>query len=148
MGMKLSSQIITFEHEGNWEKALEYYDMQVRTNFSKPVGGSLLGLPPDHTRAEDSSSKSTMEDAGRQWKPYKGLIRSLQQVGCTHLLDLYCQGLTSRKDWLQHDLEFAELQYEAAWRSGNWDFSLPIGTNSAPSTQDVKCGHFNENLHR
>ncbi|KAK1369693.1 hypothetical protein POM88_035785 [Heracleum sosnowskyi] len=73
-GFKLSSQIITFEHEGNWSKALEYYDLQ--------------------------------EDEMSIRKPYKGLIRSLQQLGCTHVLDLYSQGLTSRKGRFQHDFEF------------------------------------------
>ncbi|KAK1384233.1 hypothetical protein POM88_021968 [Heracleum sosnowskyi] len=91
LSSKLSSQIITFEHDGNWSKALEYYDLQ---------------------------------DEMRIRKPYKGLIRSLQQLGCTHVLDLYSQGLTSRKGRFQHDFEFTELQYEAAWRTGNWDFSL------------------------
>ncbi|KAI8543408.1 hypothetical protein RHMOL_Rhmol08G0215400 [Rhododendron molle] len=40
----------------------------------------------------------------------QGLIRSLQQMGCTHMLDLYCQGLTSRKGQFKQDLEFSELQ--------------------------------------
>ncbi|KAK9943183.1 hypothetical protein M0R45_008801 [Rubus argutus] len=107
---KLTSQIITFEHEGNWSKALEYYDLQR--------------------------------------KPYKGLIRSLQQTGCMHVLDFYCQGLTSRKGQFHHDLEFTELQYEAAWRGANWDFSLLYaGDDSMSSTLHVKANHFNENLH-
>lgn len=145
----MSSQIITFEHEGNWGKALEYYDLQVRSDVSRSEDGSFLSLPPDHTQAAYPSSIFTKVDQIRQWKPYKGLIRSLQQIGCTHLLDLYCQGLTSRNDQLQHDLEFAELQYEAAWRAGNWDFSLTyVGVNFPPSIQNIKCGHFNENLHR
>ncbi|KAI9087642.1 hypothetical protein K1719_030512 [Acacia pycnantha] len=145
---KLSSQIITFEHEGNWGKALEYYDLLVRSGVSKLEDSSFLSLSSDHTQAADSSSISTNVDQIMQFKPYKGLIRSLQQIGCTHVLDLYCHGLTSRNDQLQHDLEFAELQYEAAWRAGNWDFSLPYtGANSTPLTQNIKCDHFNHNLH-
>lgn len=31
-------------------------------------------------------------------------------MGCTHMLDLYCQGLTSRKGQFEQDLEFSELQ--------------------------------------
>ncbi|KAF3642282.1 putative serine/threonine-protein kinase ATM-like isoform X4, partial [Capsicum annuum] len=76
----------------------------------------------------------------------KGLIRSLQQIGCTHLLDVYCQGLTSQKGRFQHDPEFTELQYEAAWRSGNWDFSLLYGESNVLSIQHGG-DHFNENLH-
>ena len=55
------------------------------------------------------SSLSTLEDE-TQRKPYKGLIRSLQQIGCRHVLELYCQGLTSGKGQFQQDLEFKELQ--------------------------------------
>lgn len=55
-------------------------------------------------------SISTLEDASGHWKPYKGVIRSLQKTGCAHVLDLYCQGLTFRDDHVQHDLEFMELQ--------------------------------------
>ena len=99
--MKLTSQILTFEHEGNWGKALEYYDLQVRTNG-----------------VDKSQRNSCIENCGttgadlelKQRNPYKGVIRSLQQIGCAHTLDLYCQGLVSRKGELQQDSEFLELQ--------------------------------------
>ncbi|PHT88061.1 Serine/threonine-protein kinase ATM [Capsicum annuum] len=135
---KLTSQIITFEHEGNWSKALEYYDLQIR---SDPVAqGSSYS--PDNLLHSSGSEVDKMTEK----KPYKGLIRSLQQIGCTHLLDVYCQGLTSQKGRFQHDPEFTELQYEAAWRSGNWDFSLLYGESNVLSIQHGG-DHFNENLH-
>ncbi|XP_017218492.1 serine/threonine-protein kinase ATM [Daucus carota subsp. sativus] len=141
---KLSSQIITFEHEGNWSKALEYYDLQVRSEPSVPSTKSL----PETSHQRDNCSFPLTEDETKIRKPYKGLIRSLQQLGCTHVLDLYSQGLTSRKGRFQHDFEFTELQYEAAWRAGNWDFSLlydaALYCNSSPQT---RSDHFNENLH-
>lgn len=41
------------------------------------------------------------------------------------------------------------LQYEAAWRTANWDFSLlHVGNNSVSSSMHIKSDHFNENLHR
>ncbi|GAB4845683.1 hypothetical protein Ancab_039086 [Ancistrocladus abbreviatus] len=84
----------------------------------------------------------------KQRKPHIGLIRSLQQIGCSHILDLYCQGLVSRKVEFQHDHEFVELQYEAAWRTGNWDFSLLyMGANASTWSQQTKRVNFNENLH-
>lgn len=43
-------------------------------------------------------------------KPYKGLIRAMQRIGCTHLLDLYFHGLTSCKGYFQYDEELAELE--------------------------------------
>ncbi|GAV63786.1 PI3_PI4_kinase domain-containing protein/FAT domain-containing protein/FATC domain-containing protein, partial [Cephalotus follicularis] len=145
---KLTSQIITFEHEGNWSKALEYYDLQVRSSAMELMDGGSRALSLQHVQPTCDLSPATLEDVMmRQRKPYKGLIRSLQQIGCTHLLDLYFQGLTSRKDHFHHDLEFKELQYEAAWRAGNWDFSLLyVGANS-PSNRNMRSDHFNENLH-
>ncbi|CAN1347706.1 Serine/threonine-protein kinase ATM [Linum perenne] len=143
---KLTSQVITFEHEGNWSKALEYYDLQVRSNaMLQPDVDSSMALVKNCQLAGHVSP--SVHDEMSLRKPYKGLIRSLQQMGCTHVLDLYCQGLTSRKDQLQHDLEFNELQYEAAWRAGNWDFSfLSHGPNSA-ARQLVKSDQFHQNLH-
>ncbi|KAL6209452.1 hypothetical protein ACLB2K_020394 [Fragaria x ananassa] len=96
----------------------------------------------------DNISNSTLDDLMKQRKPYKGLIRSLQQTGCMHVLDFYCQGLTSRKGQPYQDLEFTELQYEAAWRAANWDFSLLYaGDNCVSSTLHIKANYFNENLH-
>ncbi|XP_019197259.1 PREDICTED: serine/threonine-protein kinase ATM isoform X3 [Ipomoea nil] len=140
---KLSSQILTCEHEGNWSKALEYYDLQIR---SEPAGQM------EHLSAKNSQSAfhtySSRSDESMRKQPLKGLIRSLQQIGCTHLLDVCCQWLTSQKGQFEHDPEFTELQYEAAWRAGNWDFSLLYGgSNTFPSVQDTKGDHFNENLH-
>jgi hypothetical protein len=107
---KLVSQIITFEHEGNCSKALEYYDLQVRSAASVQTGGGSRYLSLECTQPTDHLSEFKLEDEITQRKPYKGLIRSLQQIGCMHLLDLYCQGLTSRKGQFQHDQEFTELQ--------------------------------------
>lgn len=182
---KLTSQAVIFEHEGNWSKALEYYDLQIRSNPLLQMDGGSSTLSAGHTQLGTHLSLSASEEEMRQRKPYKGLIRSLQQIGCTHVLDLYCQGLTYRKDQFHYDLEFNELQvsylfiwtvlfsltvqlfvlclirypycfqnllgiclqYEAAWRAGNWDLSLHfVGANS-PSRPDIKSDHFNEKLH-
>ncbi|XVE54961.1 hypothetical protein DITRI_Ditri03aG0123000 [Diplodiscus trichospermus] len=143
----LTSQIITFEHEGNWNKALEYYDLQVRSEATAHMDGSSRTLSWAETQSLSHSPFSILEDETKR-KPYKGLIRSLQQIGCRHVLDMYCQGLTSGKGQFQQDLEFTELQYEAAWRAGNWDFSiLYTGASSDSSHQHAKTHNFNENLH-
>lgn len=144
----MASQIITFEHEGNWGKALEYYDLQVQSHTSVQNDGSSRGLALKQTGSEHPSSFASKTGEMRQSRPYKGLIRSLQQIACAHVLEMYCRGLTSTKDLHHHDLEFTELQYESAWRAGKWDFSLPyVGTNF-PLTPNIKCDHFNGNLHR
>ncbi|KAK2442878.1 serine/threonine-protein kinase ATM [Trifolium repens] len=143
---KLTSQAITFEHEGNWGKALEYYDLQVQSGVLLTKDSSSGSLSLEQT-GQAKSSYFASEVEMRQGRAYKGLVRSLQQIGCTHVLDMYCQGLTSSKEKLRHDGEFAELQYESAWRAGNWDFSLPCVGTSFPSTQNIKYDKFNENLH-
>lgn len=107
---KLTSQAVIFEHEGNWSKALEYYDLQIRSNPLLQMDGGSSTLSAGHTQLGTHLSLSASEEEMRQRKPYKGLIRSLQQIGCTHVLDSYCQGLTYRKDQFHYDLEFNELQ--------------------------------------
>ncbi|KAL5544201.1 hypothetical protein UlMin_007985 [Ulmus minor] len=142
---KLTSQLITYEHEGNWGKALECYDLQVRSAALVHMdSGSKSSSLEQTLPTTDNGLTNLGEDQMR--KSYKGLVRSLQQIGCMHVLDLYCQGLTSRKGQFQHDREFTELQYEAAWRAGNWDFSLLYVGDNSPSQQS-KSRHFNENLH-
>ncbi|XP_044477149.1 serine/threonine-protein kinase ATM isoform X3 [Mangifera indica] len=141
---KLSSQIVTLEHEGNWSKALEYYELQVRSDSMVQLNGGSRALSPF---MQPTMHLSLPENDVKERKPYKGLIRSLQKIGCMHVLDMYCQGLTSRKGQFQHDLEFTELQYEAAWRAGNWDFSLVCDGVYSSSVQHIKINHFNENLH-
>lgn len=109
LDMQLTSQIITFEHEGNWSKALECYDLQVRSEPTLKISGSTYSSVENSQQAEHASFSRT-EHGMMQKKPYKGLIRSLQKIGCSHVLDVYCQGLTSQRGRFQHDLEFTELQ--------------------------------------
>lgn len=108
LNVKLTSQIITFEHEGNWNKALEYYDLQVRFHTSGLNNSSIMLQEPIQQRP--GVPMSITDDEISQRKAYKGLVRSLQQIGCTHVLDLYCQGLTSRNSQFHQDREFTELQ--------------------------------------
>lgn len=106
----MTSQVVTFEHEGNWSKALEYYDLQVRSDNILQIDGDSRTFSVEHTQPAAHLPLSVSKEEMRQRKPYKGLVRSLQQIGCSHVLDLYCQGLTSRKGQFQYDLEFNELQ--------------------------------------
>lgn len=108
--LQLTSQIITFEHEGNWSKALEYYDLQVRSEASVEMANSSRDILPVNFHPYSPLASSKSEDEMRQRKQHRGLIKSLQQIGCTHVLDMYSQGLMYRKDRFQDDLEFNELQ--------------------------------------
>ncbi|PKA53875.1 Serine/threonine-protein kinase ATM [Apostasia shenzhenica] len=73
-------------------------------------------------------------------------MRSLQNIGSSHVLDVYSQGLVAKIGHFEHDSEFTELQYEAAWRAGNWDFSLLSSEFTTFSIQQRKV-LFNENIH-
>ncbi|KAF8657076.1 hypothetical protein HU200_060414 [Digitaria exilis] len=137
---EITSQIIRYEHEGDWSGALEYYDLLVRSSPKEHLGnltGPVL-TGPSAFRAEDKMLN---------WKMHKGLMRSLQKTGCSHVLNVYCEGLTHQKGSLQQDAEFIDIQYEAAWRAGNWDFSFFIPYSSHSSTRTQSYCLFNENLH-
>ncbi|OQU86537.1 serine/threonine-protein kinase ATM isoform X2 [Sorghum bicolor] len=139
---EIASQLIRYEHEGDWSSALEYYDLLVRSTPKEHLGnltGSVLTGP--------STVSSRAEDTTLNWKMHKGLMRSLQKTGCSHVLDVYCEGLTHQKGCLQQDAEFIDIQYEAAWRAGNWDFSFFIPYSSSSSTRTRSYCLFNENLH-
>ncbi|KAF8094951.1 hypothetical protein N665_0348s0034 [Sinapis alba] len=144
---KLSAQITTFEHEGNWSRALEYYDLQARSQKMVVPGNLPENLGVEHFQPTTSAQHSVFGEGEVQRQPFKGLIRSLQQTGCMHVLDLYCRGLTSREGSFQYDPEFMELQYEAAWRAGKWDFSLLYPQTHSPPMQHVKNNNYHENLH-
>uniref|UniRef100_J3KVN7 Serine/threonine-protein kinase ATM n=1 Tax=Oryza brachyantha TaxID=4533 RepID=J3KVN7_ORYBR len=138
---EISSQIIRYEHEGDWSSALEYHDILVRStrkeNLSSLPGTSLTG---------PSDAPSKAEKKMLNWQMHKGLMRSLQKTGCSHVLDVYCQGLSSQKSCLQ-DSEFIDIQYETAWRAGNWDFSFLAPYSSQPSTLSQSYCLFNQSLH-
>ncbi|XP_013615184.1 PREDICTED: serine/threonine-protein kinase ATM-like, partial [Brassica oleracea var. oleracea] len=144
---KLSAQITTFEHEGNWSRALEYYDLQARSQKIVVPGSLPENQGVEHFQPTTSAQHSVFGEGEVQRQPFKGLIRSLQQTGCMHVLDLYCRGLTSREGSFQYDPEFIELQYEAAWRAGKWDFSLLYPQTHSPPMQHVKNNNYHENLH-
>ncbi|KAH0892896.1 hypothetical protein HID58_055325, partial [Brassica napus] len=144
---KLSAQITTFEHEGNWSRALEYYDLQARSQKIVVPGSLPENQGVEHFQPTTSAQHSVFGEGEVQRQPFKGLIRSLQQTGCMHVLDLYCRGLTSREGSFQYDPEFIELQYEAAWRAGKWDFSLLYPQTHSTSMQHVKNNNYHENLH-
>lgn len=144
---KLSAQIITFEHEGNWTRALEYYDLQARSQKMVVPSSLSENLEVEQFQPTTSARHSVFGEGEVQRQPFKGLIRSLQQTGCMHVLDLYCRGLTSREGCFQYDPEFIELQYEAAWRAGKWDFSLLYPQTHCQPLQHAKNNNYHESLH-
>ncbi|KAI0497772.1 hypothetical protein KFK09_021007 [Dendrobium nobile] len=139
---KLASQLITFEHEGNWSKALEYCDLLVRS-------ASVQETESLHGKLSTNAALTSNVYDGRtaNWKYCKGLMKSLQNIGTSHVLDVYSQGLMANIGHFKLDSEFTELQYEAAWRAGNWDFSFFSSEFTSRSGQYSRSVCFNENLH-
>jgi hypothetical protein len=54
------------------------------------------------------------EDKMLNWRMHKGLMRSLQKTGCSHVLDIYCEGLIHQTGCLQQDAEFVDIQVSIA----------------------------------
>lgn len=106
---QVASQIIRYEHEGNWSSALEYYDLLVRSTPKENLAnfaGTVLTGPSVSSKAEENLLN---------WKMHKGLMRSLQKTGCSHVLDIYSQGLTNQKACFQQDSEFVDIQVSIAY---------------------------------
>jgi ataxia telangiectasia mutated family protein len=102
---QITSQIIRYEHEGDWSSALEYYDLLVRSTQKENLGDFAGTVLP-----KSSAVSSKADDKILNWKTHKGLMRSLQKTGCSHVLDFYSQGLTNQNACLQQDSEFIDIQ--------------------------------------
>eukprot|EP00898_Chlorokybus_atmophyticus_P004026 jgi/Chlat1/4624/Chrsp3S05582 len=109
---KLVTQLRVHAHERNWSKALQGHDLALRTRSLAATG-----------------SEATM---------HHGLLSALQHMGCTQAVDAYWRGLCSMQQPSGQDAHLAELQFEAAWRSGNWS-SVPV---RAQPPHVSESGHF------
>ena len=83
-GHNMMSQLKLYEHEGSWDKALTGYDLLCRrTPALAASAGTEAATPgPQQTGMPDEASAY-----GQQ-----GLLTSLQQLGCRHLIEAYWQG--------------------------------------------------------
>ena len=77
MGQSLISQLKLYEHEGSWDKALTGYDLLCR--HTAPAYLASEAMP--------ATTASNPASYGQQ-----GLLTSLQQLGCRHLIEAYWQG--------------------------------------------------------
>jgi hypothetical protein len=69
----------------------------------------------------------------RDWQLHQGLMKSLQQMGCSLIANLYYTGL-AQEGGIAKDSQFRELEYEAAWRGGKWDvncFGLELAASGS-----------------
>ena len=66
-------------------------------------------------------------------------MKSLRRLGCLHTLDLYAKSLSSDVEAIRPEL--AEAQFEAAWRSGQWDLSPEFLQGEITNNGAAKEGH-------
>ncbi|KAL3675793.1 hypothetical protein R1sor_025741 [Riccia sorocarpa] len=143
---KVTSQLLRYEHEGNWSKALENYDLLLRSSRSKQVGWKALISGGEYTGVAAEKSDSAKSKVLQSRQLSKGLMRALQQNGCSHILDMYSSGVSQQEDSIRLDSEFKEIQFEEAWRTGDWDYGSmkQAAEIRAPSKNGLS---FHENLH-
>lgn len=150
---KAASQLRLYEHEGSWGKALGAYDDLLRGDVSGGGSGAEGGLQGEALGSlqADIFRQGGGERLGARRKEgsreqqalvlQKGLMRSLQQMGCLTVLDTYWQGLSAQKRGAVVDPELVELQYENAWRMGQWDLGS-LAPGEAPGYNAMLHGAF------
>jgi hypothetical protein len=109
----LELQLHLNEHEGQWDRALAGYDL-------------LRGDAEDFGVADAASRVP--------------LVKALRQLGCLHLLKSYSKAF-GEEEFASPELK--EVQFEAAWRAGQWN--LPTALTRAKGTSSAAA--FNQSLH-
>ncbi|BBN18785.1 serine-protein kinase ATM [Marchantia polymorpha subsp. ruderalis] len=147
---KVCSQLLRYEHEGNWSKALENYDLLLRSSKTGRAGDKVDSFS-EVFKLGAAVEKSFLPTSAvnQKWQLNKGLMKSLQQKGCSHVLDMYSSGVSQQEDGISMDAEFKEIQFEEAWRTGKWDYGVAVPI-SLKKTFDVTSHgglSFHENLH-
>ena len=99
MGHSLNSQLKLYEHEGSWAKALTGYDLLCR--HTAPSDSTLASLSAEQAlrhHTENVSTSATQEESAGSSSAYaqQGLLTSLQQLGCRHLIEAYWKGQPRR----------------------------------------------------
>jgi hypothetical protein len=85
---------------------VDSYDLLLRT--AKPA---QLGGPPSKANTEGKYSLSE-ESMLPNWQLHKGLMRTLQQKGSSHILEMYRCGISEQAAGLRLDAEFKEMQVQ------------------------------------
>jgi len=83
--------------------------------------------------------RSDIGDGGKVQSSNIAMLKALRQLGCLHLLRNYSKSLTDEELCVP---ELKDVQYEAAWRAGQW--TLPM---ALMRTQNSGAPKFNQNLH-
>lgn len=108
----LELQLHLSEHEGQWDRALAGYDL-------------LRG------DAEDSGIADTVSRVP--------MLKALRQLGCLHLLRAYSKAFND-DEFTSPELK--DVQFEAAWRAGQWNLPSALTRSQGSSTVE-----FNQSVH-
>lgn len=112
------------EREGDWPSALASYDLLIHSSLSS-ASGSGCGL----MQAQGQVSQPLSQ---QQLGLHRGLAYSLSRLGCGHAAQGYLQGVTASSPGgpvtaAVTDPQAQELQWELAWRLGQWGDDLSQG---------------------
>lgn len=118
----LQLQLRLSEHEGSWAQVLAGHDLNCRIIANSKNSG-LKVMKNEYVKSQAR------------------IMKSLRRLGCLHSLDLYAKSLKSDIEVIRPEL--AEAQFEAAWRSGQWDLSSEF-LRGGISHETVKNGEGKE----
>ena len=121
----LQLQLRMSEHEGSWEQVLAGHDLNCRINAASSRNNN-------EQRAQKGDNSEYVKSQAR-------IMKSLRRLGCLHTLDLYAKSLSSDVETIRPEL--AEAQFEAAWRSGQWDLSSEFLQGEITNNEATKDGH-------
>ena len=121
----LQLQLRLSEHEGSWAQVLAGHDLNCRI-----IAAS--------SRNNNGRRVRKMGDS-EYVKSQARIMKSLRRLGCLHTLDLYAKSLSSDVEAIRPEL--AEAQFEAAWRSGQWDLSTEFLQGEITNNEAAKEGH-------
>ena len=121
----LQLQLRMSEHEGSWEQVLAGHDLNCRINAASSRNNN-------ERRAQKGDNSEYVKSQAR-------IMKSLRRLGCLHTLDLYAKSLSSDVETIRPEL--AEAQFEAAWRSGQWDLSSEFLQGEITNNEATKDGH-------
>jgi hypothetical protein len=126
-GRTLKSQLVKFNREGQYEKALPLYDVSLQ--FSKGLqhrGGDMMSDSPPRL--------------------VEGILTSLQSLGYSHLLRGYLHSLQDKDpESGVASAQALEQKYELAWKSMQWEAVLPgLSTSGASCKKQQVANGFSQ----
>ncbi|GAB5364458.1 hypothetical protein AAMO2058_000972200 [Amorphochlora amoebiformis] len=113
-------QVLLYEHEGAWSKAVHAYDSMCERADFKRDGNDSGGLK----RKRENNDEDPV-------KLRRGLTDSLHHMGCSHVLLAYMNHLAASQPTVYSQL--SERHYEAAWRASRWSVVSPVSSSSTSS---------------